>query len=104
LIGKTDLNTACRPSSGRRRRARHLQELVVGGLLNLDEVRHLRDFGDLAELLFQQLRQLSGLEDGQGRQVFNELGEISHFTSYKVRFRTFVHDEERPLPLRPSLA
>ena len=29
----------------------HHQELVVGGLLNLDEVRHLRDFRDLAEEL-----------------------------------------------------
>ena len=28
----------------------HLQELVIGGLLNLDEVRHLRDFDHLAEV------------------------------------------------------
>src|SRR5690606_31528798 len=32
-----------------------------------------------APLLFQQLRQLSRFENGQGRQVFNDLGEISHF-------------------------
>ena len=51
-IGKTDLKTACRPSS--RTAAFGLvdhQELVVGGLLNLDQVRHLRDFADMAEEL-----------------------------------------------------
>src|SRR5690606_20131021 len=32
-----------------------------------------------APLLFQELRELGRLEDGQARQVFNDLGEISHF-------------------------
>jgi hypothetical protein len=38
------LEHACRPSSGRRPRLLDQQELVVGRLLNLDEVRHLRHF------------------------------------------------------------
>src|SRR5690606_1006293 len=36
-----------------------------------------------APLLFQKLGQLSGFQNGQGRKVFNDLCEISHFcTSY----------------------
>src|SRR5690606_33233577 len=31
-----------------------------------------------APLVFQQLRQFSGFQDGQGRQFFNDFGEISH--------------------------
>ncbi len=37
--------SSMRPPSG----LSHLQKLVIGGLLNLDEVRHLRDFDHLAE-------------------------------------------------------
>ena len=52
MIGKTDEKTACRPSSRRPLlRLLDLQKLVVGGLLHLDQVGHLRDFGDLAEAL-----------------------------------------------------
>src|SRR5690606_679801 len=40
--------------------------------------RHRRGGGD-APLLLEHLRQLSRLEDGQARQVFYDLGEISHF-------------------------
>jgi hypothetical protein len=36
------------------------QELVVGRLLNLDEVRHLRDFLDVAEELANALATLTG--------------------------------------------
>ena len=55
-IGNTDLKTACRPSSGRPPLGSStMQELVVGCLLNLDEVRHLRDFRDLAEELANAL-------------------------------------------------
>jgi hypothetical protein len=44
-IGNTDLKTDCRPSSWAPALGLvDLQELVVGRLLNLDEVRHLRDF------------------------------------------------------------
>ena len=32
-------------------RLHELEKLVIGGLLNLDEVRHLRDFDDFAEIL-----------------------------------------------------
>ena len=52
LIGNTDEKTACSPSSSRPGfRLRDLEELVVGGLLHLDEVRHFRDLDDLAEVL-----------------------------------------------------
>ena len=37
------------------RRDVHLQEMVVGLPLHLDEVRHLRDFGDAAEALANPL-------------------------------------------------
>ena len=44
--------TACSPSSLRPPSGFiHLEELVVGGLLDLDEVGHLRHFDDLAEVL-----------------------------------------------------
>src|SRR5690606_10086180 len=48
-----------------------------------------RSSGGDAPLLFEHLRQLSRLEDGQGRQVFNDLGEISHF-SIPLKVRTGV--------------
>ena len=52
LIGKTDLKTASMPSSRRSSGADFaLQELFVGGALNLDQVRHLHGFGDVAERL-----------------------------------------------------
>ena len=61
-IGNTDLNTACRPSSGAAalRLVDH-QELVVGRLLNLDEVRHLGDFRILPKNLRMRLRPVSVL-------------------------------------------
>ena len=56
MIGNTDLNTACRPSSGRPPGGSStMQELVVGRLLNLDEVRHLGDFLDFPEKLANAL-------------------------------------------------
>ena len=55
-IGNTDLKTACRPSSGRPPSGSvDQQELVVGRLLNLDEVRHLCDFLDFPEKLANAL-------------------------------------------------
>ena len=50
VIGNTDLNTACKPSLGRPPfGASIMQELVVGSLLHLDQVRHRADFPDVAE-------------------------------------------------------
>jgi hypothetical protein len=43
-IGNTDLNTACSPPRRAALRLVDHQELVVGRLLNLDEVRHLGHF------------------------------------------------------------
>ena len=37
----------------------HQEELIVGGLLDLDQVRHLRDFADLAEGLAYRRRPLN---------------------------------------------
>ena len=55
-IGNTDLKTACRPSLGRPPCGLlDQQELVVGCLLNLNEVRHLRDFLDFSEKLANAL-------------------------------------------------
>src|ERR1700685_3965953 len=51
-IGNTDLKTACSPSLGRPPCGSHTKkELVVGCLLNLNEVRHLSDFFDFSEKL-----------------------------------------------------
>ena len=41
-------------------RLRDLEELVVRGLLNLDEVRHLRDLDDLAEVLAEAFASREG--------------------------------------------
>ena len=51
LIGKTDLNTDCSPASSRsRRQTVHLQEALVGLLLDLDQVRDRDGRLDLREV------------------------------------------------------
>ena len=51
LIGKTDLNTACRPASSRSvGEPVHLQEAFVALLLNFDQVRDRNRRLDLREI------------------------------------------------------
>jgi hypothetical protein len=58
--------------------------------------RH-RSGGRNAPLLFEQLRQLGRLEDGELRQVVYDLCQISHFSvSFKGSNRCFGDSEERP--------
>src|SRR5690606_22086469 len=52
-----------------------------------------RSSGGNAPLLFQQLRKLSCLKDGQARQVLNDLSKISHFL-FPLKVRTHVFSEE----------
>ena len=47
-------------------RLHQLQELVIGSALNLDEVRHLRDLGDLAEILPQSFASGEGESHSSG--------------------------------------
>jgi hypothetical protein len=85
LIGNTDLNTACKPSRPPPAfRLVHLQELIIGLLLHLDEVGHLGHFLDVAKNFRIRLRPLNVCamivpshfwalsEPGMPREQFNQ--------------------------------